>query len=56
MKAYGGTLLFCDGGDYSSQWCLQWESVVKLNGRRYALPGSLVSQSFVDMMTAEFAC
>ena len=52
-KAYGGTLLISDGDDRSSQWCQGWEAVVKLNARHYVLPGGLVGQNFVDMMTAE---
>ena len=30
---YGGTSLFSNGGDHSSQWCQRWEAAVKLTGK-----------------------
>ena len=51
VKAYGGKLLFSDGGDCSSSWCQRWDAIVRLNGKHNVVPGGSVGRhSLMDYL------
>ena len=49
-KAFGATLVQSEIRNQSDRWRQRWETVARLCGKKYDLPGGAVGHQYVDLL------